>query len=199
MKLLKFTVEKFFPYESVFLQDRFLEIENEEEIAELLTQIWKSVKSWKPIGFSENYCYPSLDNKITFEVNSSDKIFYIQYYDTKIIFGFEVMKRNYDPLTHYYRPHTEFEIETEDLLKKINYNSSGFTSNERITTVTPMHTTSLPMLKINWKEKYVLLENINKSLKVNLDVETIKEKLKNFIDEEDYPEDSHFIRDYFAN
>lgn len=67
-----------------------------------------------------------------------------------------------------------------------------------VTIVTPMHTTSLPMLKINWKEKNVMLENKDKKLQVKLDVESIKKEFENFIDEE-YPEDSYFIRDYFAN
>ena len=98
---------RFYPYEAVTVTDRIFNTETREEYDSFVKMVedtlglnLKAAKT-KAIGFTEGYCNLSWDNKITFQLKAYDHVCYMTFYDGHVILGLSVIKRNYDPETHY--------------------------------------------------------------------------------------------------
>ena len=95
---------RFYPYESVQLNNRIVSSSNNEVYKRIKREIKDILEQTNgiPVGYDKEYCTIQWDNNITFAVQTEDgQICYIQFYDNSVIIGLSISKRNKDPLTHY--------------------------------------------------------------------------------------------------
>lgn len=104
------TVDRFYPYSSAFVSSVIVQFKRDDydllksDIIRLLNA--KSEHELpniphKLVGFGNNYCRFSWDNKICFRLKTIDKFCYISFYDGTVKIGLDIVKNNYDPKTYY--------------------------------------------------------------------------------------------------